>query len=822
MNHLRYAIRALLKSPGFTLVVVLSLALGIGANTAIFSLIDAVMLRALPVAEPQELTRVTFGGEGSADFTNPIWEQIRDRQDVFSGTFAYIDERFDLASGGESRPVAGNWVSGGFFSTLGVRPAAGRLMSQGDDHAGCPAVAVLSHGFWQSEYGGDPGTVGRTIALNGHGFEIVGVAAAGFFGFDVGKSTQVFAPLCAKAILEPPTGGLDNHNMWFLRVVGRLRDGVPLEQARERLVALAPAVYSASAAPDWNEEQRNGHMQNSLGAVPAASGYSDLRTQYDRALIALMVVVGLVLLIACANVANLLLARATARRREMAIRRAIGARRGQLVRQLLTESLLLSVVGAIAGIAFAAWASELVVGFLSTDRNTISLDVSLNPRVLAFTALVAVATAVLFGLAPAWRSSRVEPQAAMKANDRTIAEGHSRFSLGKALVVGQITLSLVLLITAGLFLGSFRKLATLDPGFRSEGVLVANLDLRAAAFGEGAIEGAKEQLLERLRAAPGVRSASASEIVPISGSGWNGPIDVDGFEPQHERDNMIYFNAVTDDFFATMGTPLLAGREFAASDRAGSPPVAVINEATARKFFRDRNPLGERVALGSPGGPTPGEDSEVEIVGVVRDTKYRSLREETRELMFLPIRQSGFGGPAMTFELRSDGAAEALIPTVTRITAEISPRISLSYSVLSDVIASTLSRERLMATLSAFFGALALLLAVVGLYGTMAYSVARRRSEIGIRMALGADRAKLLRMVLAEAGRLIVAGLALGSVVALLSTRLVAAFLYGLTPNDPTTLALSVLTLAAVALAAGLLPAWRAARLDPMAALREE
>jgi putative ABC transport system permease protein len=822
MNHIRYALRSLAKSPGFTTVAILSLALGIGANTAIFSLVDAVMLRALPVAEPHELARVTAGAPGGADFTNPVWEEIRDRQDVFAGSFAYADQRFDLANGGESRPVAGSWVSGGFFSTLGVAAAAGRLLTLADDHRTCPAITVLSHGFWQSEFGGDPAAVGRTISLNGHAFEIVGVAAAGFFGFEVGRSTQLFAPLCARAVLEPPNGGLDDHSFWFLRIAGRLNDGVSADQAHARLEALAPAVFTATALPGWDDGRRAGYLRNSLGAEAAPNGYSDLRGQYERALKALMVVVGLVLLIACANVANLLLARSTARSREMAIRQAIGAGRGQLVRQLLTESLILAVAGAAAGIAFAAWASELLVAFLSGGNDTVSLDVSINLRVLLFTGSVAVGTALLFGLVPARRSTRVDPQAAMKANDRTIAEGHTRFSLSKALVVGQITISLVLVVAAGLLLGSFRKLATLDPGFDSEGVLVADLDLRSGGYAEGEMASVKRGILERLRATPGVREASTSEIVPVSGAGWNGRIEVEGFVPQGERDDFVFFNGVSDRFFETMATPLLAGREFTADDRAGSPPVAVINEAMATKFFGGRNPVGERISMATPGEPPVVLEHSVEVVGVVRDTKYGSLREDTEELIYLPATQSGPAGPGLKLVLRGDGAAEALMPIVTQVVAQTNPRISIRYSVLADDIANTLSRERLLATLSGFFGGLALLLAVVGLYGTMAYSVARRRSEIGIRMALGADRGRLIRMVLREAGRLIAAGLLLGSFLAVLSSRLVASFLYGLEPNDPITLALSVLTLATVAFAAGSLPAWRAAGVDPMTALREE
>jgi predicted permease len=776
------------------------------------------MLKSLPVREPERLVEITMG-ENSTEFTNPIWEELRDRQDVFSGTFAYVDQQFDLATGGESRPAAGDWVSGGFFSTLGVQPQVGRLTGLADDRPGCAPVAVLADGFWRTEYGGDPGVVGRTISLDGHAFEIVGVAPPGFFGVDVGKSSQLFVPLCAKAILEPPTGGLDNHAMWFLRIMGRLKPGMTPAQAGARLAALAPAVFSATVPPDWNAEMQSNYREHTLEAHPAARGYSDLRSGYGRALTVLMVVVGLVLLIACANVANLLLARATARRREIAIRLAIGAGRGRLVRQLLTESVLLSLVGAALGLVFATWATHILVGFFSGGRNPVWLDLSLNWRVLGFTAAVATLTGVLFGLAPAARSTRIDAQAAMKASDRTIAEGHSRFTLGKALVIGQITLSLLLVMGAGLLLGSFRKLATLDPGFRSDGVLLASMDLRNLDLPDEQLGPERREILERLRTAPGVRSASAADITPISGAGWNGNISVDGFTPSGPRDDVVYFNAVAPDFFSTLRTPLLAGRDFDVTDRSGSAPVAIINESLARKFFGARNPLGQRIGLGSPKHPE--EMKYVEVVGVVRDTKYGSLREESRELLYLPQAQES-GGSNLDVVLRADGPADGLIPTVKAVSAEIDPRISLRFTTLSDLVASSLSRERLLATLSGFFGALALLLAAIGLYGTISYRVARRRNEIGIRMALGAARGAVLRMVFGEIGAMVGAGLVLGAIAAMAVTRLIASFLYGFSPMDPAVLAASALTLALTTIAAGAVPAWRATQVDPMTALREE
>jgi predicted permease len=596
-----------------------------------------------------------------------------------------------------------------------------------------------------------------------------------------------------------------------------VREGATAEAARARLAALAPAVFAATVPPDWQAEWKRDYVKNTLDAVPAATGQSALRDRYRQALLALMAVVGTVLLIACANVANLLLARAAARRREVAIRLAIGAGRGRLVRQLLTESLLLALLGAATGLVFASWAGGLLVRLLSTRANTVRLDLSPDGRLLAFTLAVATATALLFGLAPAWRSTRVDPQAAMKAVGRGAAEGRPRLALGRALVVGQIALSLVLVLGAGLLLGTFRRLATLDPGFRSEGVLLATVGLRGARLPDERLPEVRRRILETVRAVPGVKSASASTLTPVSGAAWNGRVAVDGYAPTGRDDAMVYFNAVSDGFFATLGTPLLAGREFGRGDVAGSEPVAVINLAMARKFFGGASPLGRRIALED--GPAAGHS--MRVVGVVGNTKYGTLREEARPLVYLPLEHDP-AAPMLNLELRAHGPPAALVPAVTAAVGGIDRGITLRYATLGEQVSASLTQERLLATLSGFFGGLALLLAAVGLYGTMAYSVARRRSEIGIRIALGAARARVVRLVLGEVGRMVLAGVAIGALVAAVAVRRVAPFLFGVEPSDPATWALAALVLAAVAAAAGALPAWRAARLDPMDSLREE
>ncbi|HEY4564004.1 MAG TPA: ABC transporter permease, partial [Thermoanaerobaculia bacterium] len=575
---------------------------------------------------------------------------------------------------------------------------------------------------------------GKTLSLDGHPFEIVGVAAPGFFGVDVGHSPQIYAPLCAEAIVRGPDSALDKRSTWFLQVVGRPRPDLTAEQFRSRLAAASRAVLTATLPPRFGAEQQRKYLQGTLRAREVAKGLSQLRLRYREALLVLMAVVGLVLLIACANVANLLLARATARQREIAIRISIGAGRRRLVRQLLTESVLLSLAGAALGIPFAHWGSRLLVSFFSTRANPTWLDLSVDGRVLAFTLAVATATGILFGLAPAWQASRVDPQAAMKEKGRGIAEGSSRFSLGKVLVVGQVALSLVLVAVAGLLLGSFRRLATLDPGFRSEGGLLATLESRRQTPADGPRDSRYRETLERLRALPGVRSASASLLTPVSGTSWNEELLVDGYVPKAPFDNVIWFNAVSDGFFSTLGTRIILGRDFDGRDRTGSPAVAILNETAARRLFGGASPLGKRFRIKQGDHAAP----PVEIVGVVADAKYNSLREEDSATAYLPISQQEPLplGPSYSLEVRTDGPVAALIPAVRKQLDQEGPGTSYTLSRLAAQVDESLTRERLLATLSGFFGGLALLLAGIGLYGTVAYNVARRRHEIAIRLTL--------------------------------------------------------------------------------------
>ncbi len=631
---LRYALRGFANAPGFTVVAILSLALGIGANTAIFSLIDAAMLRDLPVSHPEALQQV-MTGTASAYFTNPLWEQIRDHQDVFSGALAWGGTRFDLATGGESHYINGVWVSGGYFSTLGVSAALGRVITPEDDRRGCPGVTVLSHAFWLRQYGGDPAVLGKRISFESHSFEIVGVAQPDFTGLEVGRAMEAFAPLCSEAIIRGTGSVLDRRSAWWLQIVGRPKPGLIAAQLKTRLATLSPDVFAATVPPNWSADQQKDYAQRVLTAKPAPQTLSGMNNKTFQALWVLMAMVCLVLLIACANVANLMLARVTGRQREMAVRMALGAGRARLIRQILTESLLLSLVGAALGLVFAQWGSRLLTAMISTSSEPVWLDLALHTRLLLFTAGVGTATGVLFGLLPAWRSARAAPIEAMKAQGRGIAAGGSRMRLGNMLVIAQVAISMVLVAGAALMLTTFRNLIKLDPGFRSQGVLLVNADLRRGGFPKERQSAVWREILTRLRGIPGVRSASASELTPVGHSLWNEVVKIENQLPRPGDDSLVDFNAVSEGYLETLGIQLVSGRDFQATDTENSEQVAIVNESMARRFFGKASPLGQvfRVDEGkSFSHPRV-------IVGVVRDAKYEDLRNEAPAAGYIPFSQ---------------------------------------------------------------------------------------------------------------------------------------------------------------------------------------
>jgi putative ABC transport system permease protein len=817
---IRYAFRALRRSPAFALVAILSLALGIGANTAIFSLIDAVMLKSLPVSHPEQLVAVKAVAAGPSDyyFTNPLWEAIRDRGDMFAGAFATANTGFDLTTGGEVRQTRGEYVSGDYFNVLGVRAAIGRVFNRTDDVRGCRATAILSNAFWSSEFGGDPRAIGKSIDLSGKRFEIVGVTEPAYSGINVGSATQVYVPLCADAVIRGSNKNLDARDNWWITITARMRPEVADAQITSRLKAVSPPVFESAVPTNRQVKQQENFLKTTLSIEPRTAGLSGFRDRYKTALYTLMVVVAVVLLIACGNVANLLLARARVRQREAAVRLAVGAGRGRLVRQLLTESLVLSMLGTVAGVLLGMWGTRVLVSLLSTGRSVVSLDLTVDIRILVFTSAIAILTGVLFGIVPAWRSANVDPQGAMRGSGRGITGERHRFSLTKTLVAGQVALSLVLLVAAGLLLGSFEKQTSIDPGFRGEGVLVVQVDAGRAGIAEGARPEAFRALLDRLRAVPGVRTAAMTGIIPLGNMAGSTLIHVDGYEPQNDDDATVWVDAASPRYFETIGTRMVAGRDFGASDTRTSPKVAIVNEAVAARFYAGKNPVGQTFALDDKGN----SGEKYEIVGVVKNTKYQSITEERSETIFFSAAQQPDGRTGTAYVLRTGGPTAAVIPAVRSAIKDMNGLITFSLSTLNELVDNSLARPRLIAKLSVFFGMLALLLAIVGLYGTMSYSVERRRNEIGIRIALGAARTRVLAMVLGEAGWMVFGGIIAGIAIAIGATRWISSLLYGVTPTDVTTYALSGAVLAVVALAASAVPAWRAARLDPMDALREE
>jgi putative ABC transport system permease protein len=817
IGDVRYALRALRTAPAFATVAILSLALGIGANTAVFSVINALVLRSLPVNHPEELVAVVRGQDGMI-FTNPLWEAIRDRQDMFSGIFATSMTSLNLTAGGEARRVDASTVSGDYFATLGVRAVTGRLIARSDDYRGCPGVAVLSEGFWSSHYSADPGVIGKPMLIEGHPFTIIGVSDGRFSGMSVGQRPQIFVPICTEQVIRGANSQLDERSSWYLEIVGRPKPGLTRTQIEARFATLAPGIVEATIPPNASAEGLKYYRSAVFHVQDAARGFSFVRDMYAKALYVLMAIVGLVLLIACANVANLLLARAAVRRREMAVRVALGAGRGRLARQLITESLLLSAIGAVLGAAFAVWGSRVLVALLSRGDSGVALDLRVDPRILLFTIGVAMLTGLLFGLVPAWRAGRVDPQAAMKAQGRGVAEGHSRFAIGKALVVAQVALSLVLIMGAGLLIGSWRKLATLDPGFRSEGVLLIGTNIRNTNTPPEQRLVVHQQLIDAMRRLPGVQSASGSQITPVGGSTWNDAFKTDGFTPKSEKDGVAWVNPVSDGYFQTLEIPVLAGRDFDTRDTRTSSKVAIVNEAMARRFFGTPAALGRRFQKEEGSGWS----QPIEVVGVVGTTKYRSMRDSAQPIVYFPRAQVSPDAQEMSLEVRGAAGAAGLVPVVTKAIASINPRITLDITTLETQLAESLTIPRAIAMLSGFFGTLAVLLATIGLYGVMAYTVARRRNEIGVRIALGADQSRVVRMVLGEVAAMVVAGVVFGTGLSLGLTRLVTSFLYGMKPTDPGTLVVSALVLVMGGHAAAPRPARRAATLDPVTALREE
>jgi putative ABC transport system permease protein len=836
VHDIRLAVRSLRATPIVTFVAILSLALGIGANTAIFSLIDSLILRALPVAEPQRLAVISdargINGGFTAAWTFGIWDQIRRRAEPFDGAFAWTSERFNLAQGGgETQPVDGIYASGDYFSVLGVQAMLGRTFTAADDRQGGGKdgpVAVISYALWQRRFGGAASVIGTPLIVERVPFTIVGVMPASFFGTDIGRAADVALPINT----EPLIRGRDSRfslerGFYGLTVLVRLKPGQSVDDATAILRGLQPQIREAARPSTLPPLAQKEFLTDAFTALPAWSGISRLRARYQQPLAAVFVVVGLVLLIACANLANLQLARAAARRHELSVRLALGASRWRLVRQWLAESLVLSSVGAALGLLFASWFSRALVAQLSTATNRVSLDLSIDWRLLTFTAAIAIATAILFGTLPAWRAARVAPIEALKEQGRGTSSD-ARVSLSSGLVVAQVALSLVIVVAAGLFVRTFEKLATLPLGFDSDRVLLVNVSAARTRVAPGERLAFFDRLMHEAGAVPGVATSAASLLTPVGGNGLvemlrlsDAPASFEVMRNGKLADNAAYANYVSPRFFAAYGTPLKAGREFDERDAAGAPAAIIVNETFVRKFLGGRNPVGAAIAF-ERGRDKP---SLKTIVGVVGDAVYNGLRSEAAPIAYSPLAQLDFPGliPSdVTITVRASTRSPMLLARSVGAALTAADRdLVFTFRPMTDQISASLTQERVVALLAGFFGALALLLAGLGLYGVTSYAVNRRRTEIGIRMALGAAPRGVVRLVLARVTWLVGIGVVVGAGVSIWAAAFVKALLYGLEPRDPATLAGAAIVLATVGGLAGWLPAYRASRIDPAEVLRE-
>jgi predicted permease len=825
-QDLKYAFRILRKTPGFTAVAVASLALGIGANTAIFSLIDRVMLRALPVRNPEQLvllgngTRsgITEGGIESRAviFSYPAYRDLGDRNQVFSGMLAFVTYTDALRVNidrGEPEAANVKMVSGNYFAVLGVSPLIGRILADTDDQSTTP-VAVLNYAYWMRRFARDPAVIGKTITIrqsahSGTVLQVVGVAPPDFFGEKVGASPDFWIPLTMQAQIPPGRPWLENRRVSTLQLIGRLKPGMTASAASAHIDVLFRQIVTESTGSAPSEQIRRRIAAITVETHSAERGISSLRLRFSYSLQILMGVAGLVLLIACANIANLLLARAAARQNEIALRLAIGASRRRLIRQFLTESVLLASVGGALGVLLAGWGSHLLVRMASGGPTTLPLDVSPNLRILGFTAGVSLLTGILFGLAPALRATQTAIHPLLRGGKSGSA---AKGRLGRGLVVAQVALSLLLLVGAGLFVRSFQNLENMDLGFVKENVLMFDIDPGFTGYKGAQLTSLYERILDRMHAIPGVRAASVAYVSFNQGRNSEG-ITVLGETARLDRDQGADCNSVGPRYFEAMGIPLRLGRVFTPADTRNSPAVAVVNEAMVRKYFPNDSPIGKRFAIGVNNSP------ETTIVGVVQDAHVHNLREPAPPVVYLPFAQ--FVERLDHLAVRAAGPTGALETQVRQALREVEPSMPVnSVRTLSDHVASALTREALIARLSTFFGLLALLLAGIGLYGVMSYSVACRTNEIGVRMALGAGRSGVLWFVLKDALWMIMAGVALGVPAALGADRLIETLLYGLDPADPVVILVSIAVLAAVAMCAAYLPARRASRVDPMVALR--
>ena len=827
-RDLKYALRTLTRSPVFLAVAVASLALGIGANTAIFSLVDQLLLRLLPVKNPRELvllnSRGSFYGSntGGNAMAYLMYTDIRDQNRVFTGMFARYAQPFSFSLEGRTERVSGEMVTGNFFSVLGVDAAAGRVFSSQDDlHQGEHPVAVISWGFWQSHFALSPSAIGRKIFLNGYPFTIIGVSQPGFSGVDPGRQQDIRIPMMMKMkVTQPEFYNLNDRRSRFANVFGRLKPGVTRQQAKASLQPLYHSILESDvkqkAFVRASKESRDSFLRGWLDVLPAATGRSDIRREAEQPLLILMGVVGLVLIIACANLANLLLARAAARQKEIAMRIALGAGRFRLVRQLLAESLLLSVAGGVAGLILAILIDRALLTLVSDSGAPMALSATPDPRVLVFTTVVSLLTGLLFGLVPALQASKTDLSSTLKDLAGSVVSGGSA-TLRKILVVAQVALSLTLLIGAGLFVSTLRNLRGSDPGFDVEKLVTFKVDPMLNGYTDERGRQFYRDLTARLSAIPGVSGASLAVVPLLDGDEWDSTITVEGYTRKTGEDMNPHMQYLTPGFFATIGQKVLLGRDFNDNDDKGAPRVAVVNQKFATKYFGKQNPLGRKIGNGGD----PGTKLDITIVGVVSDTKYEDMRHDVPREVYIPHRQVGFV-TGMTAYVRTSRPQEQIFSALRAEVRALDPNLPVyDIRTLSAQVDQSLILERMVATLSAIFGGLAAFLAAIGLYGVMAYTVTRRTREIGIRVALGASRGEVMWLVMREALVLVGVGLAVGLPSAWMLTQVVKSQLYGVAPHDPMAIAAGVLLISLIALGAAYAPGRRATLIQPAEALRE-
>lgn len=835
LKDLRYGIRGLWKRPGFSAVAIITLALGIGANTAIFTLVNAVMLKSLPVNRPDELVLFSnTAGEGTSledtprtgqwnRFSYASYQYFRNHNQSFQDLMAFRSGESRLSvrqTGSDANAAAqrawGHLVSGNYFSVLGVTARRGRVLTPEDDAPSAQPVAVISNGYWERELNSDSAIVGKNLIINGTNFTVVGVMAPEFFGERVRRSPDFWLPLSFHSQIELRKSFLDDTNAYWLMMMGRLKPDVKLEQAQESVNFTLRQFLTEQAGSQLTEDRQRGIQNTFVTLAPGRGGISGLRTRYSKPLQMLMAIVGMVLLIACANVGSLLLSRAASRKAEISLRMALGATRLRIIRQLLTESMMLAVIGGIVGVLLSHWAVKLLVSLVIPDS---PIDTRPDLAVLLFTTGVSIIAGVIFGLMPAVRSSKSDLASAMKEKSRT-GSGRLRLNLSSGLVVVQVALSMVLLTGAGLFARSLLNLNSDDVGFNRANVLLVGIDPRLAGYKPLELSALYQQLLDRLGAIPNVSSVTMATYSPMSGTSRTSSINVQGYTPIPGEDTIVQDILTGPQYAETLGVPLLRGREIGVRDTAASGRVGVVNETFVEHYFKDQNPIGRMLTFDDE----TDNGAYLEIVGVIGDIKSSDPREKPEATVYRPILQiQDQAAYSVSIHIRTLVEPATLVPIARQSITEVDPRLPIfGVTTLSEQMHQRLQQDRLIAQLVSFFGVLALLLACIGLYGVMAHAVARRTSEIGIRMALGARGNNIIWMVLREVLSLVIAGLLLGIPAALIAARFVSSQLFGLNASDPGTLIGAAVTLTVVALLAGFVPARRASRVNPLIALRYE